>query len=94
MKKDDKNNTTPANHSLAHTKWNCKYHIVFAPKFRRMVFFKENNNPQGTVQLERGNDHPGRNLSGPCPHAGGDTAENECVRVCRIPEREEQPDHP
>ncbi|MBQ5820108.1 MAG: IS200/IS605 family transposase, partial [Clostridia bacterium] len=21
--------------SLAHTKWNCKYHIVFAPKFRR-----------------------------------------------------------
>lgn len=21
--------------SLAHTSWNCKYHIVFAPKFRR-----------------------------------------------------------
>ncbi|MBM6836635.1 IS200/IS605 family transposase, partial [Desulfovibrio piger] len=20
--------------SLAHTKWNCKYHIVFAPKYR------------------------------------------------------------
>ncbi|MCQ2241772.1 MAG: IS200/IS605 family transposase, partial [Treponema sp.] len=19
--------------SLAHTKWNCKYHIVFAPKY-------------------------------------------------------------
>ena len=27
--------------SLAHTKWNCKYHIVFAPKYRRKVFFKE-----------------------------------------------------
>ena len=25
--------------SLAHTKWNCKYHIVFAPKYRRKVFF-------------------------------------------------------
>ena len=25
--------------SLAHSKWNCKYHIVFAPKYRRMVFF-------------------------------------------------------
>ena len=24
--------------SLAHTKWNCKYHIVFAPKYRRKVF--------------------------------------------------------
>ena len=23
------------NNSLAHTKWNCKYHIVFAPKYRR-----------------------------------------------------------
>jgi putative transposase len=25
--------------SLAHTKWNCKYHIVFAPKYRRLVFY-------------------------------------------------------
>ena len=23
--------------SLAHSKWNCKYHVVFAPKYRRMV---------------------------------------------------------
>ena len=27
--------------SLAHTKWDCKYHIVFAPKYRRKVFFEE-----------------------------------------------------
>ena len=26
--------------SLAHTSWNCKYHIVFAPKYRRQVFYK------------------------------------------------------
>ena len=25
--------------SLAHTKWECKYHIVFAPKFRRQVIY-------------------------------------------------------
>ena len=24
---------------LSHTQWNCKYHIVFAPKFRRKVFY-------------------------------------------------------
>lgn len=24
--------------SLSHTKWNYKYHIVFAPKYRRKVF--------------------------------------------------------
>ena len=27
--------------SLAHTKWNCKYHVVFAPKYRRKVFYDE-----------------------------------------------------
>lgn len=27
--------------SLAHSKWNCKYHIVFAPKYRRMVIYKQ-----------------------------------------------------
>ena len=32
---------TNDNKSLAHTKWNCKYHIVFAPKYRRKVFFGE-----------------------------------------------------
>ena len=26
--------------SLAHTTWNCKYHVVFAPKYRRKVFMK------------------------------------------------------
>ena len=25
--------------TLAHTKWNCKYHIVFAPKYRRRVIY-------------------------------------------------------
>ena len=25
--------------SLAHTKWKCKYHIVFAPKYRRQVIY-------------------------------------------------------
>ena len=25
--------------SLAHTKWNCNYHIVFAPKYRRLVIY-------------------------------------------------------
>jgi len=27
------------NNSLAHTTWNCKYHIVFAPKYRRRVIY-------------------------------------------------------
>ena len=27
------------NNTLAHTKWNCKYHIVFAPKYRRQIIY-------------------------------------------------------
>ena len=36
-------NNNPLNdvHTLSHTTWNCKYHIVFAPKYRRKVFYGE-----------------------------------------------------
>ena len=27
--------------SLSHTKWNCKYHIVFTPKYRRKIFCRQ-----------------------------------------------------
>ncbi len=27
------------NQSLSHTRWNCKYHIVFAPKYRRQIIY-------------------------------------------------------
>ena len=35
--------------SLSHTKWNCKYHIVFAPKFRRKVFYREKKAAIGKI---------------------------------------------
>lgn len=28
------------NKILSHTTWNCKYHIVFAPKYRRKIFYE------------------------------------------------------
>ena len=27
--------------SLAHTKWVCKYHLVFTPKYRRKIIYYE-----------------------------------------------------
>ena len=27
--------------SLSHTKWDCKYHVVFIPKYRRKVLYGE-----------------------------------------------------
>ena len=35
--------------SLAHTTWNCKYHIVFAPKYRRKVFYGEKRLEIGAI---------------------------------------------
>ena len=37
------------NHSLSHSTWNCKYHIVFAPKYRRKVFYKDNRVEIGKI---------------------------------------------
>ena len=35
--------------SLSHTKWNCKYHIVFAPKYRRKVFYGQHKAAIGKI---------------------------------------------
>ena len=35
--------------SLAHTRWNCKYHMVFAPKYRRKVFYGEKRKAIGSI---------------------------------------------
>lgn len=35
--------------SLAHTKWNCKYHIVFAPKYRRKVIYNQLRSDIGKI---------------------------------------------
>ena len=34
--------------SLSHTQWNCKYHIVFAPKYRRQIIY-------GKIKADIGN---------------------------------------
>ena len=39
-------------HSLSHTKWNCKYHIVFAPKYRRKIFYEEKRIELGEILRE------------------------------------------
>ena len=36
IKMREQNNIT---NSLAHTKWRCQYHIVFAPKYRRQIIY-------------------------------------------------------
>ena len=38
-KNKNENDTIDNMTSLSHTKWNCKYHIVFTLKYRRKIFY-------------------------------------------------------
>ena len=35
--------------SLNHTRWECKYHIVFIPKYRKKVLFGQNRKEMGEI---------------------------------------------
>lgn len=54
------------NNSLAHTKWECKYHLVFAPKYRRQVIY-------GKVRVD-----VGKILRELCERKGIEIIEAEC----------------
>ena len=38
--------------TLSHTSWRCKYHIVFAPKYRRQVIYRQLRKDIGSIQRE------------------------------------------
>ena len=38
--------------SLAHTTWNCKFHVVFAPKYRRKIIFGKYKREIGAILRE------------------------------------------
>ena len=42
-------NMTQKAHSLSHTKWHCKYHIVFTPKYRRKVIYNQYRSSLGEI---------------------------------------------
>ena len=54
------------NNSLAHTSWNCKYHVVFAPKYRRKIIY-------GQIKADIG-----RILRELCDRKGIEIIEAEC----------------
>lgn len=64
--------------SLAHTKWECKYHLVFAPKYRRQIIYGKIK--ADVVQI----------LSTLCKRKGIEIIEAECCKdhvhmLVRIP---------
>ena len=66
------------NNSLAHTKWECKYHLVFAPKYRRQIIY-------GKIKAD-----VAQILSTLCKRKGIEIIEAECCKdhvhmLVRIP---------
>lgn len=68
--------------TLSHTKWECKYHVVFIPKYRRKILYRELRRHLGEVfrllaeqkecRIEEGHlmpDHVGVLLSVPLKYA-------------------------
>ena len=63
--------------TLSHTTWECKYHIVFVPKFRRQVIYgaikADVANILSTLVRERGRDNRSRVLSRSYTYASENT---------------------
>ena len=82
--------------SLSHTSWNCKYHVVFAPKYRRKVFFGEKRREIGSILRTlcnwKGNKIIEAEVCADHPHADRDTAKDSSSKFHGVGERKKQPD--
>ena len=70
--------------TLANTMWECKYHIVFAPKYRRQVIYGRLKRISGkyyeSCVIGRDRNNRSRTLPGSHIHAGENTAQIQCIR--------------
>ena len=81
-------------HSLSHTQWECKYHIVFAPKYRRKVFYGQKRYEIGQILRElckwKGVNMLERSLSRSYIYTIRNTIQNQCIQFYGLSEREKQ----
>lgn len=78
--------------SLSHTRWRCKYHIVFAPEVQESNHLWENQGRyrediKRIMQKERSGYNCIRGMSGPYSYAGSHTAAYKCVAIYGIFEK-------
>ena len=75
--------------SLSHSKWRCKYHIVFAPKYRGQAIYGKlkadiGKNTERVVRTERHGDNCGRVLPRSYTYACNDPSASECIEFYGI----------
>src|SRR6185312_3277206 len=80
--------------SLSHSKWKCKYHVVFIPKRRRKTLYSALRKYLGEVlpprPAERESNRRRAFDAGPCPHADFDSAEVRSVAGDRLHQGEKR----
>ena len=54
-----------ASQSLTHSRWNCKYHVVFVPTRRRQTLFGPRRPALGPILHELARQKEGRIIAGP-----------------------------
>ena len=86
----------PKANSAAHTKWLCKYHIVFTPKYRRKIIYNQYKKDLAQILhdlctykgVEIRRDYRRTFDARSCAYASEHTAEDSCVVFYGLPERE------
>lgn len=80
--------------TISHTSWNCKYHIVFAPKYRRKAFYGGRRLEIGSIlkELCKRKEIPnrGRGMSRPYSHVTGNTTKIFSKQYHGISQRQKQ----
>lgn len=70
--------------SLAHTTWNCKYHIVFAPKYRRQIICGKYKKSIGQIirdLCERCDDTRSKCMSRSHPYVSKHSTKVKCISI-------------
>ena len=90
----------PKANSAAHTKWLCKYHIVFTPKYRRKIIYNQYKKDLAQILhdlcaykgVEIRRDYRRAFDARLCAYASEHTVEDSCVVFYGLPEREKLAD--
>ena len=82
------------NQSIQHTRWNCTYHIVFIPKYRKKVIFNDVRRDLGQIlrklcEDEGSYDSLGSDTTGSCAYVGVHTRETERIGLYGLLEGKE-----
>ena len=84
--------TKDTTNSLSHTRWKCKYHLVFAPKFRRQIVYGKIREDIGRIlrtlcEQKKVEIHEAEACPDHIHMFGKYSATFECCTVCRLLER-------